>query len=347
VRPPLFALEPTDFCSRGYRSVIIRKTSLTLRGINETVRNLGKPTTLPAADSSVKVSSTKKGGDQTFVPRSSQSVHKVKNDSQSSRTGNRACKGASTWFLSFLRQKDEAPTHSIRIGGSSNPISHPLSLETAETRGGTDLDIARRHHRQLSNFEIEALPTANRINRWIFDNPIMLEDKDFDSTSEDSDYSSPPSPSRLSIPLDTSHYSAKIPPTNPAYGTRTQSLLPPIQTSVQPPAQLSRSPSSLGPAPATYPMRLRQYLDAQGQHSTIQSPTRQPPMSTQPLSPNRSRPLHPIPTYPTRPPIPSRNPARFSRSATSSEEGHGSPLSYQTPPLVVYSQKSRPRAIRI
>src|SRR4051812_17157132 len=101
----------------------------TLRSINEAVRNLGKTTPLPVADSySVNVSSSnKKGGDWKFVPRSSQSVRHVKDDRQSSKTGNSAWKGGLSRVVSFSRKKDDAPTRSIRIGDISNPIPHPRS----------------------------------------------------------------------------------------------------------------------------------------------------------------------------------------------------------------------------
>lgn len=284
-----------------------------------------------------------------FVPRSSQSVRNVKDDRQSTKTGNSAWKGGLTRVLSFSRKRDDAPNRSIRIADISNPIPHPRSLETAE-RIGTDLDIARRHHRQLSNYTnsgIEVPSAVNEMNRRIFDNPIMLEDKDFDSASEGSDYSSPSSPSPISTPLDvTPHHSAELPPKHPF--TRTATLPPPILTNVQRPPPLPRSPGSFSrPTPAAYPMLLRQYLDTQEQSPTTQSPIRPSPTSAQPASPNRPRPLPAIPTRPPRPPVPSRNPARSNRSGTSSEEGHG-PVSYQAPSQAWILRKSPSHgAIRI
>jgi hypothetical protein len=316
--------KPTNFSSRGYRSAMTESVTLGLRSINEAARKLCKRSPLPD-DSFINISSSKKSDDLKFLLRKSQSVHQL-NGRQSSKPGENAWKGASPGFL----RKKEAPTHPIQIGDPYNPIFHSPSLETAERRG-TVLDIARPHHRQpanYTNFEIEASSTAEEINRRRFDNPIMLEDKDFDSTSEDSDYSS--SPSRLPIPLGI-QCSANPPRTKHACGIRPPDIIPPTQTSDRRPgAQLSQTPGCLGPSPATCSTPPWQYSDTRGPSRTIQSPTGQPPTSTQPLRPKRPRPLPLIPTHATRPPIPSRNPARPSSRGIPLVERKTFP-SHQTP----------------
>lgn len=317
----------------------IENGQTTLRSINEAVRNLGRTTPAgPDAHSANVSSSNKRPGDWTFVPRSTQSVRNpTRDDRQSTKTGNSAWKGGLSRVLSFSRKPDDPPSRSVKIKVSdiSNPIPHPRSLETAE-RIGTDLEIARRHHRQLSNYtssEIEVPPTANEVNRRIFDNPIMLEDKDFDSASEASDYSPPSSPSPISTPSDLNPApSADMAIKHPyARAPLTQSPIQTTTTTARPPAPRSPQGSFCRPTPSAYPMLLRQYLDTQGQSTDQLSPVIQtsssptlPRSPTGAYAPNTSRALPTPPTRPARPPIPSRNPARYIRG-TYSEDGYDGP----------------------
>jgi hypothetical protein len=164
------------------------------------------------------------------------------------------------------------------------------------------------------------------IGRPPYDNPIALEDKDFDSTS-DSDSSAPSSPSQISTPLDvraslgTEDYAKRYASPPPP------STLPSIQTNLSRLPSAPRSPQCFSrPTQAAYPLLLRQCLNKKPHSTTFLNSPRSPTLSGPP-------------PRPPRPPIPTRNPARVLSTSISSEDGHSCPTAYKQS----VSVGSRPR----
>jgi hypothetical protein len=286
-----------------------------------------------------------------FVPRDSQSGRNL-NDRHSSKTGNSHFwkntpggadnsnhgGGGLSRMLSLSKIRSDypkSPNRSIRFQNISNPIPHQNSLDMAE-RIGEDLEVAQRHQRQ---FSIERTGTARPSTVYTksspFENPISLEDKDFETSSESgSDYSAPSSP-RISTPPDLYPNLPIDDPTGAKRTIRSASSLPPIQVTIpRPPARPSPHGSFSRPTPSAYPLLLRQYLDSQPQLPT--SFVENIPKS--PLSPSGRTHTNSAPTRPPRPPIPSRSPARIN-AGTASEDGHA-PSSYRTQAAPIWLRKS-------
>ena len=287
----------------------------TLRVINEAVRNLGRTT--PLETYSIEPTAPKREGDWTFVPRGSQSVrhnNQTTADNRSAKTANSLWKGGISRVISFNKKPEQtAARRSVRSKTISNPIPHQSSLEAAE-RIGTDIAIHRPRN------PVDSIATANSnayssgssgISRRppaVQDNPVALEAKDFDCSS-DSDFSPSPSPAPAT-PLDvrsslTADDFQKFPP-SPSYAHPTRPSMPP------------RSPGSFSrPTPAAYPLLLRTNLDRKPSGS-LQSPVslRSPSISLGGASVKQT------PTRPARPPVPTRNPARPLRASASSENTH-------------------------
>lgn len=286
----------------------------TLRSINEAVRGIGRPNPVDAHSLSA---TTKREGDWTFIPRSSRSV--PQSDHQSTKSASSTIwRGGLTRVLSITKRPPVPPRPVI-----SNPIPHPRSLETAE-RIGVDLEIARYHHQLPSGSNL--LPNA------LVENPIALEDKDFESESEPgSDYSLPSSPSdQISTPQDVPRSLPVDDLGNKKSLRMVQSrpelrVLMPPNTHMQARPPLPRSPGSFSrPTPAAYPLLLRQ------------SSTSQVDFIASPISPSTPK---TAPARPPRPPLPTRSPARTTR-ATHSEDGHGAPTSYKPPNSAGWMRKS-------
>lgn len=229
----------------------------------------------------------------------------------------------------------KSPNRSIRFQNISNPIPHQNSLDMAE-RIGEDLEVAQRHQRQLS---IErtgtARPSTIHTKSGPFENPITLEDKDFETSSESgSDYSAPSSP-RVSTPPDLYPNLPMDDSTGAKRNIQSLTTLPPIQVAIpRPPARPSPHGSFSRPTPSAYPLLLRQYLDSQPQSPTSFVDN----IPKYPLNPSARTHTTSAPTRPPRPPIPSRSPARIN-AGTASEDGHP-PCSYRTQGAPIWLRKS-------
>ncbi|KAG9055055.1 hypothetical protein FS842_003282 [Serendipita sp. 407] len=288
----------------------------TLRSINEAVRSIGRVS--PVDSRSVDASTPRKGHWQ-FVPRSTAPV-----DFRSTKTG----ESGGFWrtglsrVLSVTKKGDKGdqpqpqpqPQHrSIRSQNISNPIPHPRLLETVE-RIGDDLEVAQRRVQNGTNGlrRIQHPSSPAFHTSGAFDNPIALEEKDFDLESN-SDGSSPPSsPSQIATPID-GHTSTSVYGNNSIKQDGYSSPFSGMSSVIRPPfsPQVSSRGSFSRPTPSAYPLLLR----------------------------NSSTSSQNLVNRPLRPPIPARHPAR-QVDKSSSEDGHSSVYPHRIVPHNAWMRKS-------